>query len=69
MGEGIFYDDESGAPEKSADDESEVGFEGGGVGGGGRGSDGGLRMGGRLAGDDGGCNVLRERRWTNPNLG
>ena len=45
VGKGIFYDDESGAPEKSADDEGEVGFEGGGLGGGGRGSDGGLRMG------------------------
>jgi hypothetical protein len=30
--EGVFYDDESGAPEDRAKDESEVGFDGGGMG-------------------------------------
>jgi hypothetical protein len=31
VGEGVFYDDESGAPEQSAEDEGEVGFDGGGL--------------------------------------
>jgi hypothetical protein len=58
VAEGIFYDDESGAPEKSADDEGEVGFEGRGFFVGGRGVDKGstlgarLRVVGRLAGDE-----------------
>jgi hypothetical protein len=37
VGEGVFYDDEGGAPEERAEDEREVGFDGGGLGvGGGR---------------------------------
>ena len=67
MGEGVFYDDERGAPEEGADDQGEVGFEGGGLGGCGWRIDGEstlrarLRMSGRLAGDGRGCNGLRKR--------
>jgi hypothetical protein len=33
VGERVFYDDESGAPEEGAKDEGEVGLDGGGLGG------------------------------------
>ncbi len=35
MGERIFYDDEGGTPEEGAEDQGEVGFDGGGLGSGG----------------------------------
>ena len=67
MRECVFYDDEGCAPKKGAEDQGEVGFDGGGLGsGGGRVDDGStreacLRMGVRLASDMGGCNEETEK--------
>ena len=49
VGERIFYDDERGAPEKSTEDESEVGFDGSRL----------RTCGGRVDGDSTRCACLR----------